>query len=861
MNNATSVSSQNCTSLTLSELFQQIVRRFQALLEKNSYVVNDSDLACRLDDMLLKLRHWSNEIKFDQGVLDLLETKSTNLTQATRFFLKDIDFHLRKVEQACNNGKQPAETEPSTTQNSRADVLDQLQKSVDCLNGQVAPYCSFFSVETKKGAVWRLRQELANTQTGQRSRTQEPVPGPSASRGPILQLRGTSPSHSIFPRTSVVDNSDSHPLSPWSRKVILSLDGGGIRVYTSLLILRGIMDIIASIESNSQPEDLKYAAYMYPLEINEASADYPWLGRSLVKPGKQRSETESSQQDPESSTENVSTLRKSNFHPSHYFDYIFGAGTGGLAAIALGRMHISINETLEQLDVLGNEVFGKRSAVKEVPRAIVQPYVGAWKDAVTDVSQFGADMTHEYTLNTLEKALENIIGDHKDITTSHLCLDMKEEPFRGDPKKCRTVVVAQSLRRTEDTNFSGTACLFHSFDTLPSMRPSCRLAPISPPLFDVAKITLATQGLFLPVNIGSLIFRDATKLANNPSVIAVEEVELLHEQHPQLLLSIGSGAPDPEDDIRELQRTIDWQRRRSLAPSSSLEWVESDPFKTKIQRRRRRKDAGPFNDMARDLTVRSESIHQHLLSAHAKQVPIHRFNVPGLKDEPLDEWQPRKDGSKTKAFLEQETTQYLAKPEVNAELLKVAWELVNIRRRRAETERWEQFATDFIYTCPEKTCPSATTTAAAAAVPKVYPTRADLRTHGIEQHSIEPVADTVPATESRKPPALFCSHEPCPAGRGEAFGSLAEVGAHLKAAHGIAEPRLLRRYELERWLDQGRVLKTETEAFGVKPKLEQDLKGRPSYPARNANFRGLSDGMRRGKKKRGKKAEGGRQKG
>jgi hypothetical protein len=195
------------------------------------------------------------------------------------------------------------------------------------------------------------------------------------------------------------------------------------------------------------------------LQVNETSADYPWLGHSLAKPANQRFETENAPQDPRSSAEKLSTLPKSNFHPSHYFDYIFGTGTGGyvfenhpflpldiillilmtsLAAIALGCMHISIDEALEQLDILGNEVFGKRSAVKEVPRAIVQPYVGAWKGAVADISQFGADMMHEYTLNTLDKALENIIGDHKDISTKHLCLDVKEQPFRSDPKKCRT---------------------------------------------------------------------------------------------------------------------------------------------------------------------------------------------------------------------------------------------------------------------------------------------------------------------------------------------------------------------------------------------------------------------------------------
>ena len=192
---------------------------------------------------------------------------------------------------------------------------------------------------------------------------------------------------------------------------------------------------------------------MHPLHTNETSADYPWLGHSLTKAAEQRFETDDTPPDPQSFSKRPSVLLKPNFHPSHYFDYIFGAGTGGyvfgnhprnpdatlltfpnsLAAIALGRMHVSINEALEQLDILGNEVFGKWSAAKEVPRIMTQPYVG-----VTDISLFGTDMMHEYALNTLEKALENIIGDYKDIGVNHLCLDVKEQSFRSDSKKCRT---------------------------------------------------------------------------------------------------------------------------------------------------------------------------------------------------------------------------------------------------------------------------------------------------------------------------------------------------------------------------------------------------------------------------------------
>lgn len=97
------------------------------------------------------------------------------------------------------------------------------------------------------------------------------------------------------------------------------------------------------------------------------------------------------------------------------------------------------------------------------------------------------------------------------------------------------------------------------------MRPSCRLAPIVPSIWDISKITLATPSLFLPIQIGSFVFRDATKLANNPALIATEEVEMLHEQHPHLILSIGSGTRLEKENVHELQQEIDWVR--SLQPS------------------------------------------------------------------------------------------------------------------------------------------------------------------------------------------------------------------------------------------------------------------------------------------------------
>ncbi|KAF8537718.1 hypothetical protein BDD12DRAFT_717299, partial [Trichophaea hybrida] len=90
-------------------------------------------------------------------------------------------------------------------------------------------------------------------------------------------------------------------------------DGGGIRGYSSLLILKRIMQRIAEIER----------------------ADNCLSTAGMASP---------SQQLP---------------LPCHYFDYVFGSSTGGLSAIMLGRLRMSVDDCLTEYNTLGSQVFGK----------------------------------------------------------------------------------------------------------------------------------------------------------------------------------------------------------------------------------------------------------------------------------------------------------------------------------------------------------------------------------------------------------------------------------------------------------------------------------------------------------------------
>ena len=92
---------------------------------------------------------------------------------------------------------------------------------------------------------------------------------------------------------------------------ILSIDGGGIKGYTALLILRRIIRTIAT-------------------EGNLASEP----------------------------------------RPCDIFDLIAGTSTGGLIAVMLGRLHMTVDECISAYETVGKEVFGHGIAQSRAGKVI-----------------------------------------------------------------------------------------------------------------------------------------------------------------------------------------------------------------------------------------------------------------------------------------------------------------------------------------------------------------------------------------------------------------------------------------------------------------------------------------------------------
>ena len=119
------------------------------------------------------------------------------------------------------------------------------------------------------------------------------------------------------------DESGRPPPSPFphaATKFVLSLDGGGILGYSSLVILQALMNRVGQIERARNP---KATSSLYSRALGPVDKDIHTTPASNATP-------------------------PSEYRPCHYFDYIAGAGTGGISALILGRCRLSVAEAMAE---------------------------------------------------------------------------------------------------------------------------------------------------------------------------------------------------------------------------------------------------------------------------------------------------------------------------------------------------------------------------------------------------------------------------------------------------------------------------------------------------------------------------------
>ncbi|KAM7214398.1 hypothetical protein V8F06_010236 [Rhypophila decipiens] len=246
---------------------------------------------------------------------------------------------------------------------------------------------------------------------------------------------------------------------------LLSLDGGGIRGLSSLIILKHLME---RVDPNNPPK------------------------------------------------------------PCDYFQLIGGTSTGGLIAIMLGRLRMSVDECIDKYLQLSAEAFKlKRSKLNLVAKG-----KDFWK----------AD--GKYRSETLATEFRKA------------AMELEEDPdallFTPDTS-CRVFVCANSKTLNQPV-------LIRSYKTDSSVNyistAKCRI-------WEAARATSAASTFFDPIQIGTQQFVDGATGMNNPVEMVLSEAKAIWPDDArdriQCLISIGTGVPPMKDfggNLAEIANTL-----------------------------------------------------------------------------------------------------------------------------------------------------------------------------------------------------------------------------------------------------------------------------------------------------------------
>ncbi|KAI9777994.1 MAG: hypothetical protein M1816_004291 [Peltula sp. TS41687] len=566
-----------------------------------------------------------------------------------------------------------------------------------------------------------------------------------------------------LPCRRISDNSDSDINSAWARKTVLTLDGGGIKGYSSLLILKRVMKLVAEIEAGKRPAGSDDPWCWPP---NHTSAHYPWFrepqaiettyGTSALNNERAMIVDEVSDDEVEMACKD--TKGTEHYFPRHYFDYIAGTSTGGLSAIMLGRIRMSIDDALAQYDTVGNQVFGNPRMLHR--RFSILNYVKP-----------------KYRSRDMKKAVLEVVRKGLDDELRQWETHEEDTSLESDPAQCRTLAIAYGYHVAKGVKKS---YIFRSY-THPFPSPRTQYpGPLlnaglanREPLWKIARATSAAPRYFSQIDFSGRIFKDGGLGANNPAELALREVLQMEEHKPSMLVSVGTGKSE------ELSK----QPKGSPAQNGFIRF---------------RGDVRDVLALVTDSESTEERVHERCADLNPP-VDYFRFNVlKEMSQIMLDDWEPAASGKRTKEHITRLTNQYLHKRNVNDQLLMCARKLVRIRRDRAKTERWERFAAQYVYFCPEKACKSKHT--------KTYAERKELRAHGIEKHFAELNTPFESSVKDGVPYDFPCPYNDC-VHKIHRFHTRDQLVQHFREHHQL--DTFKNAQELECWLDSGRTTQKE----------------------------------------------------
>ncbi|KAK0122575.1 hypothetical protein ONS96_009616 [Cadophora gregata f. sp. sojae] len=187
--------------------------------------------------------------------------------------------------------------------------------------------------------------------------------------------------------------------------------------------------------------------------------------------------------------------------PADYFDLICGTNTGGLIAILLGRLRLSVPQAIQKYGELSKHVFSEQKR--------------GWQDGKFKASRLEG---------AIRKVLVDTLGPDRD----------EERMLDVDTSGCKTFVCAVPAHHV-----NSSPRLFRSYVT--------RDPSFNPKIWEAARATSAAPGFFKRISIGEPgvqeDFVDGALGYNNPVQLAVQEAidNFDPETKVACIVSIGTG--------------------------------------------------------------------------------------------------------------------------------------------------------------------------------------------------------------------------------------------------------------------------------------------------------------------------------
>lgn len=559
----------------------------------------------------------------------------------------------------------------------------------------------------------------------------------SLSAPPEADIRKSSRTTSVPRREESTDSEKAGRV--WAREVndawepcFLTCDGGGIRGYSSLLILKALMHEIWLYEQEydqKSPVIVPTDRPTAPHRVDEQGAITSSSSASIE--GQAAAGAARIQIGPNSELENdahvaqteyatdsdlphiytapaaaAETLAKDQITahysvrkalseeellPCHYFDFMFGTSTGGLIATMLGRLRMTVSEALTLYRNVGEDLFGKRrSRMPLMTKYYHEPLEKVVREIVSSRCQDhencdGNDL-HPWNADRLDELLKQPV------------------PFDVDqPRTCQSCC----LTATHDESIS-EAYLLRSYphfysENAPNWITRYNEGADAIPIWQATRATTAAPFYFdmltTVVDDVERSFKDGGIRENNPSAAALSEFHALYEgraANPALMLSLGTGRPNHAFD----GFAAAWPTTFGRLPMVS---------------RAMEKFA-----VIRNLLIKyteGEKQHKNMREyAHGEHTWYKRLNVShGFENMPLDAWErgvwrdPQTqeervtNGGASLTKMEEATEEYLTRPfepiidsyaPPRTMLKQAAQKLVLQRRAREELggPRWDTFA-------------------------------------------------------------------------------------------------------------------------------------------------------------------------